>query len=191
MDGTTFDTHAGRTAQQHALSFAEAMVRGAARMLELQTSATRAVLQMQGRNAAMFGVPDWSGLFDGRSAEQLESLFHTSADQTVHFLRSANETLQQVQQQFGQLMERQTQQVAEQMRRSLEEMTRRSREGMEQFTRASDEALQRSQRAGEDLGRELQRTQEATAAASSPIIASGSEPVSSGIEDRSRSRRSA
>jgi hypothetical protein len=191
MNLSNIDSSAARAAQQQALNIAEIMVRGSARMLELQTSAARAVLQMQGRNAALLGVPDWSNLFTGQGAEQLESLFQTGADQSVHFLRTANEAIQQVQRQFGELMERQTQQVADQMRRSVEEMTRRSREGMEQLSRVSDEAMQRAQRASEEAEREIPQPQEAAPASPSPIITPGIDAAGTSVEERARSRRSA
>jgi DNA anti-recombination protein RmuC len=191
MDRMYSNSQAGA---QQALNLAEIFLRGAARMLDLQTAAARAVLQTQGRSAAILGAPDWSAAFNGRSDEQLSHLFETSADQSVRFLRTTNEAMQQVQQQLGALLEQQTQQVTEQMRRSMDELVRRSQDGVEQMGRTSDEMMQRARRMSDEAGREGQRAQAAqqaeTSSASSGIITPGGEAAGT-AEERTRARRNA
>jgi hypothetical protein len=191
MDRMYSNSQAGA---QQALNLTELFVRSTARMLDLQLAAARAMLQTQGRSAAMLGAPDWSAAFNGRGEEQLSQLFQASADQSVRFLRTANETMQQVQQQLGELVEQQTQQITEQMRRSVDELMRRSREGMEQMGRASDEMMHQARRMSEEASREGQRAQHLQsgepASSHAGIITPGSEGAASS-EERTRARRSA
>jgi hypothetical protein len=181
---TDFNVTDSRDPQQQALNLAEVYVRGTARMLALQVSAIRAIIETQGRSAALLGAPDWSQLFDRRTGEQLSTLFETGAEQTVRLLHRANAAALQVQQQFGALIEQQAQQATQQMQRSMEEMGRRSREGIEQLGSMST-------RSGAEAGRTVSTAQYA---AEQPvpqtIITPGSEQSGSG-EERARSRRSA
>jgi hypothetical protein len=118
--------------QQHVSNFAEIMMQGAARIVELQTSTARLMLRAQGRSAAMFGAPDWTELLG----------------------RNGGETLSLVQQQVGQLVEQQTAQVAQQMRQGVEEVSRRTEETLEQLRQTTEQAAEEMQRAGEEEGGE-------------------------------------
>src|SRR5262245_53603452 len=46
--------------QQQIANLSDIFVQGMARMVDLQTAATRVLLQSQWRSAAIFGAPDWS-----------------------------------------------------------------------------------------------------------------------------------
>jgi hypothetical protein len=182
---TDFNLTGSRDPQQQALNLAEVYVRGTARMLALQVSAMRAVLETQGRSAALLGGPDWSELFDRRTGEQLSTLFETGAEQTVRLLHRANAAALQVQQQFGALIEQQAQQATQQMQRSMEEMGRRSREGLEQLGRMSMRGVDEAARTASAA----QYTAEQPVPQQT-IITPGAEQSGSS-EERARSRRSA
>src|SRR5262245_6925687 len=92
---------------QSAISFADIYMRGAMRIADLQMSAMRVLLQTQGRRARMLGAPDWSHAFNGPS-EQLSQLFNSGAEQALGLMRQTNETISEVNQQLGKVMQQQT-----------------------------------------------------------------------------------
>jgi hypothetical protein len=151
--------HQSQGAQQQGVSFAEIFFKSTARILDIQTAAARSLLQTQSRSAAMLGVPDWSDLFNGRTGEQLSNLYNTGAEQAVNYLRQTNETLREVQHQFGQLVEQQTQQVTEQMRQSMEELGRRGQQSIDEMRRATDQAMQQARQAQTEQHRASQESQ--------------------------------
>lgn len=140
--------------QQHVSNFAEIMMQGAARIVELQTSTARLMLRAQGRSAAMFGAPDWTEILGRNGGGHISELFITGAQQALNVMRHTNETLSLVQQQVGQLVEQQTAQVAQQMRRGVEEVSRRTEETLEQLRQTTEQAAEEMQRASEEEGGE-------------------------------------
>lgn len=136
--------------QHHTTHFADIMVQGAARIVEMQTSTARLLLRAQGRGAAMFGGPDWTELLGRNGGDHLSELFVTGAQQALNLMRHTNETLSLVQQQVGQLVEQQTARVAEQMRQGVEEVSRRTEETLDQLRNTAQQAMSEAERAGED-----------------------------------------
>ena len=141
MDRTT-----GRT-QQHVTNLTEIFLQGAVRLVDIQATAARVLLQTHGRSATMFGAPDWTPTLT-RQGEQLTHLFSTGAEETLKIMRQASETVTEMQQQFGQLVQQQAAQVADEVRNGVEEVGRRTEEGLEQMRQTTQQAAAEAQRAG-------------------------------------------
>jgi gas vesicle protein len=187
--------------QQHGVNFAEIFWKSTARILDIQTAAARALMQTQSRSAAMFGAPDWSELFNGRTGEQLSNFLNTSADQAANYIRQTNDTLREVQHQFGQLVEQQTQQLTEQMRQGMEELGRRGQQGIQEMRRATEQAMHEARQAGNEqqqrAGREHPQpgqpghTPEGQSSIITALGEQGHETSEAAREERTRSRRGA
>jgi len=137
-------------AQQHVTNLAEIFFQGAIRIVDIQTTAARVLLQTQGRSAAMFGAPDWTPTVT-RQGEQLTQLLSVGAEETLKIMRQANETVSEMQQQVGQLIQQQTAQVTDEVRNGVEEVGRRTEEGLEQLRHTTQQAAAGAQRAGRRL----------------------------------------
>ena len=132
-------------AQHHVTNLAEIFFQGAIRMVDIQTTAARVLLQTQGRSAAMFGAPDWTPAVT-RQGERFTQLLEVGAEETLKIMRQANETVSEMQQQVGQLIQQRTAQVADEVRNGVEEVTRRTEEGLEQLRHTTQQAAQQVQR---------------------------------------------
>jgi|RhiMethySRZTD1v2_1073278.scaffolds.fasta_scaffold1548325_1 ABC-type transporter Mla subunit MlaD len=132
-------------AQQHVTNLAEIFFQGAIRIVDIQTTAARVLLQTQGRSAAMFGAPDWTPAVT-RQGERFSQLLSIGAEETLRIMRQANETVSEVQQQVGQLIQQRTAQVADEVRNGVEEVGRRTEEGLEQLRHTSQQAAAQVQR---------------------------------------------
>jgi hypothetical protein len=132
--------------QQTAFNLADVFVQGALRIVDMQTSAARVFLQTQGRSARMFGAPDWSHSFNGPS-EQISQLVTTGTEQALTLIRQTNDTISEVNQRFGQLVQQQTAQIAEDMRYGMKEVSRRAERGLNQMRSTTEQAAEEVQRA--------------------------------------------
>jgi ABC-type transporter Mla subunit MlaD len=140
-------------ARSHAVNLADIFVHGAMRIVDMQASAARVFLQTQGRSARMFGAPDWSHTFNGPS-EQVSQLITTGAEQAMNLIRQTNETISELNEQFGQLVQRQTAELVDEMRNGLEEVSRKAEQGLEELRQTTSAATREAQRAtGENGGR--------------------------------------
>ena len=138
------DAYTSRNPQQ-TTNLAEIFVQGMARIVNIQTTAARVLLQSQGRSAALFGAPDWTEALN-RQSEHFSELFATGAEQTVNLIRQTSETVNGLQQQVGQLFERRTAQVTEEMRSGIEDLARRSEQGLEEMRGTTQQAARQLQR---------------------------------------------
>jgi ABC-type transporter Mla subunit MlaD len=138
----------GRT-QQPNINLADIFVQGAMRIVDMQTSAARVLLQTQGRSARLFGAPDWSQPLNG-STEQFSQLLSAGTEQALNNMRHTNETISEVQQQFGQLMQQQTAQLTQEMRNGLEQVSRRAEESLEELRHTTERATEEAQRASDE-----------------------------------------
>ena len=134
-------------AQRHVTNLAEIFFQGAVRLVDIQTTAARVLLQTHGRSAAMFGAPDWTPAVT-RQGEQFKQLISAGTEETLKIMRQANETVSEMQQQFGQLLQQQTAQVADEMRNGVEEVGRRTEEGLQQMRLTTQHAATEVHRAG-------------------------------------------
>jgi ABC-type transporter Mla subunit MlaD len=135
--------------QQGSINIADILMQGAMRIVDMQTSAARVFLQTQGRSARMFGAPDWAQPLNG-SGEQLSQLMSTGTEQALNLMRHTNETINEVQQQFGQLMQQQAALLTQEMRNGLEAVSRRAEENLEQLRHTTGRATKEAQRAGQE-----------------------------------------
>src|SRR4051812_44855184 len=106
------DSRTNGKSQQHVTNLAEIFLQGAVRMVDIQTTAARVLLQTHGRSAAMFGAPDWTPAVS-RHGEHFTQLLSVGAEETLKIMRQANETVSEIQQQFGQYIQQQTAQVTD------------------------------------------------------------------------------
>jgi hypothetical protein len=132
-------------AQQHVTNLAEIFFQGAIRIVDIQTTAARVLLQTQGRSAAMFGAPDWTPTV-ARQGERFTQLLSVGAEETLKIMRQANETVSEMQQQVGQLLQQQTAQVTDEVRNGVEEVSRRTEEGLEQLRHTTQLATAEARR---------------------------------------------
>ena len=137
--------------QQSAVNLADIFVQGTMRIVDMQTSAARVFLQTQSRSARMFGVPDWSHSLNGPSA-QVSQLFTTGAEQAMNLIRHTNETISELNEQFGQLVQRQTAQIVDEMRNGMEEVSRKAEESLDQMRQTTNAATRETQRATREIG---------------------------------------
>ena len=146
---------------QHTTNLADIFLQGAMRIVDMQASAARVLLQTQGRSARMFGAPDWSQPING-STQQFSQLITAGTEQALNLMRHTNETINEVQQQFGQLMQQQTAQLAEEMRNGMEQVARRAEASLEELRDTTHRVTRETERAtdaaiGEDGGRTRRR----------------------------------
>ena len=132
--------------QQSTFNIADLFLQGAMRIMDMQASAARVLLQTQGRSARMFGAPDWTYPLNGPS-EQVSQLFAAGTEQAMHLARRTSETISEVQQQFGQLVEQQTAQLAEEMRQGMEEVSRRAEKSLQDLRQTTERAAGEARRA--------------------------------------------
>ena len=132
-------------AGESAINMADIAFRGTAVLLSIQLDAVRSVFEMQARSAAAFGAPDYSGLF--RSSDGgTKRLLAMGTHQFLSSARQANETISEMQRQFGRLIERRSQELSEEMRQSIEELSQRAREGLEQVKQMAEEGADEAER---------------------------------------------
>ncbi|HKA46426.1 MAG TPA: hypothetical protein VKF40_30815 [Burkholderiales bacterium] len=136
----------GGRVQQYAANMAEIFFQGAVRLADIQTTAARVLLQTQGRSATMFGAPDWTQAIN-RQGEQFSQLMSAGAEQALKIIRQTNDTVSQVQEQFGRLLELQVAEVSEEMRSGVKEVSRRTEEGLEQLRQTTRRATSEGYRA--------------------------------------------
>jgi phasin family protein len=171
--------------KQPGVTIAEAMMQGAARLLEIQTTAARTLLENQSRTASMFGAPDLSSMLEPHTS--FTDFFDTSAQQAAAFMRQTNDTLTQVQRQLSQLVEAQTSWMTEQMRKNMDEFTRRTGENLKHWREASRQAADEAERTAQSG----QQTMQPAATTASTHAASTNTPsiVVSGGLDGTRSQQ--
>ena len=128
--------------QQAAENLAEVLVHGTARLIDLQTAAAQALLRMQSRNAALFGIPDWSHFFGNDQTRHFSELCNAGAEQALKLLRQTNENLNQLQAEVNETFTRQAQQLTEQIRTSLQEIEQRTQQAVQQVREASEKSAQ-------------------------------------------------
>src|SRR6266498_2714141 len=89
---------------EHSMNMTELALRGTAVLFDIQMSAVRSLWQMQARNCAAFGAPDYSDLlrFTDTGAKWLIS---TGVEQILTSARQASDAITEVQRQFGRLVE--------------------------------------------------------------------------------------
>lgn len=131
--------------QQQMANFAEIFVQGMARIVDIQTAAARVVLQSQGRSAKLFGAPDWTRALDWQS-EHFYKLFSAGTEQTMNLIRQTSETVNEVQQQVGQLFEQRTAEVTDEIRNGVKEVTRRSEQGLDEMRNTTQQAVRQARR---------------------------------------------
>lgn len=178
-------------AQPATANLVEIFVEGAARMIELQSAATRAFLQTQGRSAAILGWPDWSRIVAG--GDDGRNLFDTGARQLVDSLRETQRTLTDLQQQLGRIAQQQARQMTDQVRDTIEEIGRRGREGIEEWRKSAVQGTSQLQRAAQDVAQHGRETQQEAARDTPALIVPAAESTgeSRAAEERARGRRNA
>jgi gas vesicle protein len=168
--------------QQAAENLAEVLVQGTARLIDLQTAAAQALLRMQSRNAALFGIPDWSHFFGSDQTRHFSELCNAGAEQALKLMRQTNETLNQLQAEVNETLTRQAQQLTEQIRTSLQEIEQRTQQAVQQVREASQKTAQQVRDASEQAA---QQARDASGQVQSALQGSG------GTEERVRGKRPA
>jgi vacuolar-type H+-ATPase subunit H len=166
---------------QAAENLAEVLVQGTARIIDLQTAAAQALLRIQCRNVALFGVPDWSQFFGGDNSRQFSEFCNASAEQALKLMRQTNDTLNQLQTEVNETLTRQAQQLAEQIRTSLQEIEQRTQQAVQQVREASQKTAQPVRDASEQTAQQARGASEEAQAALQ----------GSGAEERARGKRHA
>jgi mevalonate kinase len=131
--------------QQQIANFAEIFVQGIARIVDIQTSATRVLLQTHGRSASFFGAPDWTRALNWQH-ERFAELFTAGTEQTMNFLRQTSETVNEVQAQVGRILEQRTAEVTDEIRNGVKEVTRRGEQSLEEMRNTTQQAIRQARR---------------------------------------------
>jgi hypothetical protein len=158
--------------QQQGVTIAEAMMQGAARLLEIQTTAARTLWENQSRTVSAFGAPGLSSMLEPHTS--FKDFFDTSAQQAAAFMRQTNDTLTQVQRELSQLVEAQTNWMTEQMRKNMDEFTRRTGENLEHWREASRQVADEAERTAQS-GQQI--VQSATTTASTNAASAGTPSI--------------
>jgi ElaB/YqjD/DUF883 family membrane-anchored ribosome-binding protein len=145
----------------HPVHLTAIALRSAGQLYDLNVSAARVWMQTQARAAAVFGLPDWSPLFDAAD-ERTRNVFSTGADQLLSTAQRANDVAFELQRQVGRVLETQTAQAAETWQRGLEELGSQATESLTQLADAArqsaEEAEREVQAAGQGLRESLRET---------------------------------
>jgi gas vesicle protein len=186
------DTQPQARRQQAAENLAEVLVQGTARLIDLQTAAAQALLRMQSRNAALFGIPDWSHFFGSDQTRHFSELCNAGAEQALKLMRQTNETLNQLQAEVNETLTRQAQQLTEQIRTSLQEIEQRTEQAVQQVREASQKTAQQVRDASEQAAQQV-RDASAQAARQARDASGPAQALqgSGGNEERTRGKRPA
>jgi phasin protein len=132
----------------HQTQLAELAIRGAAAMVDFQMQAARDILEMQARNARLFGVPDLSPVFTSAD-DHARRVFREGAEEIVNTTRRSAEAMTEMNRQLGRLIEQQTVTIAENIQAGIGQLGRHTQQGFEQ-------ARTLMERSAEELARTLQ-----------------------------------
>ena len=134
---------------QQTVNLAEIFLQQSARLLETQAAAARAVMRTQARSFAALGAPDWSSLYTQETERRFSELLKTSTEQAVNIMRQTHETVRQLQEVLGQLVNQQTSQLTAQLRTSAQEIGQRTQDVQQQVLEASQQTVQQARSAAE------------------------------------------
>jgi uncharacterized phage infection (PIP) family protein YhgE len=129
-----------RQAADQTLNLAELAIRGTSVLLDIQLAALRNAWQLQARSAAAFGAPDYSDFL--RQAESgTQNLLSASAEQMLASARQASNAIDELRNQFGQIVEQGTLQLSDEIRHGIEEMGQRAVEGIQSVKQLAQQGL--------------------------------------------------
>lgn len=134
--------------QFNAAPLTDAWIKGACALYDLQTQTARRLLQLQARQAAAFGIPDFSNLFESGEGTA-RTLFSSNAEQMNQAARQFTELTQaqaelckklvdQATEQFG----RNFAQVQASGRRDFDELQQMTQQTRSEIEKAVHEAMQ-------------------------------------------------
>jgi len=130
QSGNAWQGDLARNGADQALNLAELAIRGTSVLLDIQLAALRNAWQLQARSAAAFGVPDYSDFL--RQAESgTQNLMSAGAEQMLASARQASHAIDELREQFGQIVEQGTMQLSDEIRHGIEELGQRAAEGIQ------------------------------------------------------------
>ena len=140
QSGKAWQSDFARNGADQALNLAELAIRGTSVLLDIQLAALRNAWQLQARSAAAFGVPDYSDFL--RQAESgTQNLMSASAEQMLASARQASHAIDELRDQFGQIVEQGTLQLSDEIRHGIEEIGQRASEGIESVKNLAQQGL--------------------------------------------------
>ncbi|MBA2594486.1 MAG: phasin family protein [Pseudomonadota bacterium] len=124
-----------RDTTKHAVNITSILVHGAARMLDIQTSAAKTFLEYQAKAAAVVGAPEWSNILKiGHNR-----FFESTADKTLNYMRQTSEAIGEMQSELTHLIEEQTAKFTQELEQGLEEAGALVEEGFNEGSRTAEE----------------------------------------------------
>jgi hypothetical protein len=164
QSGNAWQSDFARNGADQALNLAELAIRGTSVLLDIQLAALRNAWQLQARSAAAFGVPDYSDFL--RQAESgTQNLMSASAEQMLASARQASHAIDELRDQFGQIVEQGTMQLSDEIRHGIEEMGQRAAEGIQTVKNLAQQGLPHNGHGQQSQG-QRRHAQHATASAS-------------------------
>jgi len=140
QSGKAWQSDYARQGADQALNLAELAIRGTSVLLDIQLAALRNAWQLQARSAAAFGVPDYSDFL--RQAESgTQNLMSAGAEQMLASARQASHAIEELRDQFGQIVEQGTLQLSDEIRHGIEEMGQRAAEGIQTVKNLAQQGL--------------------------------------------------
>lgn len=135
-------------ASNRSINMAEIALRGMSTLVDIELAAARSLFQLQARSAALFGLPDYSELFDVTD-RLIKSQLKAGTEQLVSCTRDFSQAISETHRQFNQVMKERTSQLTEDLRTSIEEAGQQTRQSIQELSDIT-------QRQTEEVGRELE-----------------------------------
>ena len=155
MPQMNFSQSDGRRAAPVQLSMLA--LRGMGQVYDINLAAARMLLQTQARAASVFGLPDWSGLFE-QGDERTRSLLSGGAEQLVQQVERVGEATAELQRQVGRVVETQTSTMVETLHQGIDELGNQTTEALKQLCDTARQQADEAERAAESVSQTLRET---------------------------------
>ena len=155
MPQMNFSQSDGRRAAPVQLSMLA--LRGMGQVYDINLAAARMLLQTQARAASVFGLPDWSGLFE-QGDERTRSLLSGGAEQLVQQVERVGEAAAELQRQVGRVVETQTSTMVETLHQGIDELGNQTTEALKQLCDTARQQADDAERAAQTVSQTLRET---------------------------------
>lgn len=132
-------------------------LRGMGQVYDINLAAARMLLQTQARAASVFGLPDWSMLFE-RGDERTRSLLSGGAEQLVQQVERVGEAAIELQRQVGRVVETQTSTMVETLHQGIDELGNQTTEALKQLCDTARQQADEAERAAQSVTQTLRET---------------------------------
>jgi hypothetical protein len=132
-------------------------LRGMGQVYDINFTAARMLLQTQARAASLFGLPDWTGLFE-HGDERTRSLLSGGAEQLVQQAERVGEAAAELQRQVGRVVETQASTMVETLHQGIDELGNQTTEALKQLCDTARQQADEAERAAQTMSQTLRET---------------------------------